>query len=349
MTGLVLAGGGVKGSYQVGAYLAFKKCGINIDGVVGTSIGSFNAALSACGMEEELYNFWKNANIGEILGFDKKYIDSVNNEDKFKELIYGIEQMTIIVKNKGIDSNNMKTILTKMIDEDKLMNSQMDYGLVTVRVSDLKPLYLFKEDMKKGHIAEYILASCNLPVFKSQKLIDDKYYIDGGFYDNNPVNMLLNKGYDKIYSVEVQGIGFKQKLKKEDKSKVISISPSRHLGSTLNVNKRKVNENIKIGYYDTLKVLKNYDGYNFIFKNHSNMLYNILARKIDKELYKKCKRYFRANDNKELILKALEYILMKEDQTYFNVYSVLKQIKYVKRSCKSKHFVYDFVRSLRIL
>ena len=61
MTGLVLAGGGVKGSYQVGAYLAFKKCGIKINGVVGTSIGSFNAALIASGMEKELYEFWKNA------------------------------------------------------------------------------------------------------------------------------------------------------------------------------------------------------------------------------------------------------------------------------------------------
>ena len=59
MTGLVLAGGGVKGSYQVGAYLAFKKCGIKIDGVVGTSIGSFNAAMIVSGKENALYDFWK--------------------------------------------------------------------------------------------------------------------------------------------------------------------------------------------------------------------------------------------------------------------------------------------------
>lgn len=347
MTGLVLAGGGVKGSYQVGAYLAFKKCGIKIDGVVGTSIGSFNAALIAMGKELELYNFWKNANVGDLLGFNTKYTESVNNKDKFKELIYGIEQMTIIVKNKGISSDNLKKVLDEMIDEDKLMESKMDYGLVTVRVSDLKPLYLFKKDMKKNKISEYILASCNLPVFKSQKLIDDKYYIDGGFYDNNPVNMLLNNGYDKVYSIEVQGIGLKQKIK--DKSKVVSITPTRHLGSTLSVNKKKINENIKLGYYDTLKVLNGYDGYNFIFKNYSNWVYNILARKVDKELYKKCKRYFRAKTNKELILKALEYTLIKEDLSYFKIYSIFKQIKYVKKKTSNKHFIYDFVKSLRLI
>jgi len=346
MTGLVLAGGGVKGAYQVGAYLAFKKCGIRLDGVVGTSIGSFNAAMIVSGMDAELYNFWKNVDVGELLNFNTKYTESVNNKDKFKELIYGIEQMTIIVKNKGINNSNLKDLLKEMIDEEKIRNSYMDYGLVTIRVNDLKPLYLFKEDMKPGKIPEYILASCNLPVFKTEKLIDNKYYIDGGFYDNNPINMLLDKGYKKVYSVEIQGIGFSKKIK--DEKKVIKITPSRFLGSTLNVNKKKINENIKLGYYDTLKVLKNYDGYNFIFKKYPKLLYNILARKIDKDLYKRVKRYFRAEDNKELILKALEYTMMKEEITYFNIWGLFKQIKFVKNDTKDKHFVYEFVRNLKI-
>lgn len=346
MIGLVLAGGGVKGAYQVGAYLAFKKCGIKIYGVVGTSIGSFNAAMIVSGKDAELYDFWKNVDVGKLLDFNTKYTDSVNNKEKFKELIYGIEQMTIIVKNKGISNNNLKNLLKEMIDEEKIRNSKMDYGLVTVRVNDLKPLYLFKEDMKQGKLPEYILASCNLPVFKTEKLIDDKYYIDGGFYDNNPINMLLNKGYKKIYSVEIQGIGFSKKI--QDEKKVIKIVPSRFLGSTLNVNKKKINENIKLGYYDTLKILKNYDGYNFIFKKHSYLLYNTLTRKVDKDLYKRCKRYFRAYDNKELVLKAIEYVMMKEDVTYFKVHSLSEQIKNIKSNTKNKHFVYEFVRQLKI-
>ncbi len=347
MIGLVLAGGGVKGSYQVGSYLAFKKCGIKLNGVVGTSIGSFNAALIVSGKEAELYEFWKNVDVGKLLDFKTKYTDSVNNQQKFKELIYGIEQMTLVIKNKGINNSNLKNVLKEMIDEDKIRNSKMDYGLVTVRVNDLKPLYLFKEDMKKGKIPEYILASCNLPLFKMEKMIDDKYYFDGGFYDNNPINMLLNKGYDKIYSVEVHGIGFSRRIK--DKSKVVTISPSRMLGSMLNVNKNKINENIKLGYYDTLKVLKNYDGYNFIFKKYSDFWYNTLTRNADKDLLKKVKRYFKAEDNKELILKSLEYTMVKEKMTYFNVYSLFKQIKYVKKNTNNKQFVYEFIRSLKIL
>ena len=54
MIGLALEGGGTKGSYQIGAYYAMKDCGIVFDGFCGTSIGSFNSAMLACGKEEEL-------------------------------------------------------------------------------------------------------------------------------------------------------------------------------------------------------------------------------------------------------------------------------------------------------
>lgn len=346
MTGLVFGGGGVKGSYQVGSYLAFKKCGIKIDGIVGASIGSFNAAMIVSGMEKELYEFWKNVNVGELLNFNAKYVDSVNNNEKFKEFIYGLEQMTTTFKSKGIDSSNIKNILAQMIDEEKIRKSKMDYGLITVRLDDLKPLYLFKEDMKEGKIPEYILASCNLPLFKKVKLIDNKYYADGGWYDNTPINMLLSKGYDKIYSIEIQGLGFSQKVK--DKSKVIKISSNRYLGSMLSVNKKKIYENLKLGYYDTLKVLKSYDGYNFIFKKHSTWVYNTLMKSANNELVEKAKKYFKAKNNKELIIKAIEYIMVKEDYTYFKIYNIFKEIKNVKK-LKNKHFVYELVRSIKII
>lgn len=346
MTGLVLAGGGVKGSYQIGSYLAFKKCGIKIDGVVGTSIGSFNAALIASGKEKELYEFWKNVNVGELLDFSDKYTKSVNNKETFKKLIFGIEEFTNILKNRGIKQDNLIEILDDMIDEDLIRHSNMDFGLCTVRLNDLKPLYLFKEDMIKGRITEYILASCNLPVFKSKKLIDNKRYIDGGFYDNKPINMLINKGYNKIYSIEVHGIGLSRKVK--DESKITRITPSRFVGSTLNVDKDKINDNIKLGYYDTLKVLKELDGYNFIFKKHNNMLYNRLIKKVDSNLYDKCKKYFKAKNNKELVLLAIEYILNKENLTYYNVYNVRKIIKYIKKNTNNNHFVYEFVKSLKM-
>lgn len=43
--GLVLAGGGTKGAYEVGVWKALKEMNINITAVVGASIGALNGAL----------------------------------------------------------------------------------------------------------------------------------------------------------------------------------------------------------------------------------------------------------------------------------------------------------------
>lgn len=43
--GLVLAGGGTKGAYEVGVWKALKELNISITAIAGTSIGALNAAL----------------------------------------------------------------------------------------------------------------------------------------------------------------------------------------------------------------------------------------------------------------------------------------------------------------
>ena len=73
MVGLVLEGGGVRGSYQIGAFIALYDSGIKPDGFVGTSMGSFNAAMLASGKHFELLDFWENVDVAKI--FNIKEID----------------------------------------------------------------------------------------------------------------------------------------------------------------------------------------------------------------------------------------------------------------------------------
>ena len=51
--GLVLAGGGAKGAYQIGAYQALQEIGWMPDLITGTSVGCLNAALFVVGKVEE--------------------------------------------------------------------------------------------------------------------------------------------------------------------------------------------------------------------------------------------------------------------------------------------------------
>ena len=43
--GIVLEGGGAKGSYQIGAWKALREAGVRIKGIAGASVGSLNGAL----------------------------------------------------------------------------------------------------------------------------------------------------------------------------------------------------------------------------------------------------------------------------------------------------------------
>ncbi len=343
MTGLALEGGGTKGAYQVGVYKALKECSIKINGITGTSIGSFNAALIASGLDKELENFWMNENIAKLLGLEKLIVKDVNFFDNVK----GITKPIIdIINNSGLPSDKLFEKLQKILDEDKLRSSKLDYGLVTFRLKDNKPLYLYKEDIPKGKLVDYIVASSFLPVFKPILLDGESYYLDGAFYDVSPSNMLEEKGYSKIYVVSLKAPGIKRK--KTGSSKIIKITPSRPLGNMLNVDKMKIYENIEMGYYDTIRKIKKLDGYKFTFAKKSKWLYNIKAKKVSKKTLNRIQVFFFTNDIKELIIKSLEYVMTKEKYSYGKIYDPFVEISKVKKY-KKELIPYKFLKELKII
>ena len=347
MIGLALEGGGVRGSYQAGAYIAFLECGIHFDGVCGTSIGALNGAIIASGKGSELPRLWRNINLSKVFGLSEKFVEAANKKEKDLNYIkLGFLNTLKILNNKGIELQGLRDLIEEVVDVKALMKSNIDYGLVTVRLKDLKPMYLFKEEMTKDNLKEYIIASCSLPVFKLEKLIDDEYYLDGGFYDVGPVNMLLNKGYKKVYLIKIHGVGFHRKYNED--ADVTVIEPKRSLGSVLELNAKRIDENIKMGYYDTIRVLKNLDGYNYVFNSKSEQYYKWLNRKIKKKDYRRIKFFLNAKSYKETTIKAIEYVMEKEGWNYYEFYQIKKVIKKIKKEYpKKEHFVYEYIRDLK--
>ena len=346
MIGLALEGGGVKGSYQAGVYIAMLDCGIKIDGVCGTSIGALNGAYIASGKGENLPNVWRNLNVGKVFGFSKKFVNVINKKQaKLSTLEIIVKEIAKILLNRGIEIEGFKEFIEQHLDVDSLMNSNIDFGMVTVRAKDFKPIYLWKEEMDKDKIKEYVIASSFLPFFKNEKLIDDNYYLDGGFYDLGPVNMLINKGYKKIYLVKLHGVGISRKYSED--ADVIVIEPKRSLGSMLDLDPNQIEENMKMGYYDAIKVLKKYEGFKYVFKPKSERFYKFLNRKVSDRNYKRVKNFFNAKSYKETTIKAMEYVMEKENINYYDIYKVSKMLRYLKRKYKKKHFVYDYLRKIR--
>ena len=56
--GIVLEGGGARGSYQIGAWKALREAGIKIRGIAGASVGALNGALICMDDLEKAEEIW---------------------------------------------------------------------------------------------------------------------------------------------------------------------------------------------------------------------------------------------------------------------------------------------------
>ena len=186
MLGIALESGGAKGSYHAGVLKAVKELGFEFSAVAGSSIGAINGALTAQGDIDKLCDFWLNISFDDLFDpSDKPIVELINGEinsavlKKLKSTLYST------LKSKGISTTRMYSLLCQLIDTDKLKNSPVDFGLVTVSFPDLKPLHIWDTDIPSDQLCRYILASATFPGFKLTE-IDSKKYIDGGAYDSCP-------------------------------------------------------------------------------------------------------------------------------------------------------------------
>jgi len=348
MYGLALEGGGAKGSYEIGAYIALLELGFKFKMVTGTSIGSLNAALIVQGDENLAKKIWLSSD-SEIIGLDKDIVETFKNfklnKDNLKESISEIKK---IIKNKGLDVTNYKNIIDKYVDETRIRNSKMNYGLVTVRVKDMKPIEITISDIEEGKLSEYILASSYLPVFKMDKIIDNSLYLDGGFSDNLPINLLEKNGCKDIIAIRIDGVG-KIKKKLNDDTNVIEIKPTKNTGPIIMFDNNDIKNNYYMGYYDTYLKFNKLDGFKYYFKKFK--YYKFITRKVNDKKLSLIKLRFRTPELKDVVIKSIENILENNDIYYYKVYSVPKMIKYIKKNkLKSKELlINEFVYDLKIL
>ena len=64
---LVLAGGGAKGSYQVGVFRALQEVGWQPGIVTGTSVGSLNGAFAVMDRVDQAEQLWRTLDVHNVL------------------------------------------------------------------------------------------------------------------------------------------------------------------------------------------------------------------------------------------------------------------------------------------
>ena len=267
--GLVLAGGGAKGAYQIGAWRALRELGIEFNAIAGTSIGAINGALMAQGSFETAMRFWSNAEVsnGINLPFELKSGDNLFSLSNMPQIFYEV------LKNGGIDISPAKKIVEDNISEEAVRASNIPLAIVTFNLNNMKPVELFVSDMPEGTMIDYIMASARFPGLNKQGP-DDSQYLDGGVYDNAPLGILRRHGYHRLIVIDISSR--KGMAHKEDWScaNIVYIRPyvPEDLGAAFEFDKDMNERRMEMGYYDTKKAFGELFGKDYYFKKDEYQL-----------------------------------------------------------------------------
>ena len=256
--GIVLEGGGAKGAYQIGAWKALREAGVRIKGIAGASVGSLNGALICMDDLEKAEDIWKNIEYSRVMDVSDETIKALKKKD-FKALNMQkiLNSGFQFIKDGGFDVTPLKNLIAEVVgDESRIRESDRELFAVTYSVSEHKELAVDVKSGEEGSVKDMLLASAYFLAFKNEKL-GGKRYRDGGGFNNVPLGVLLDKGYEDIIVIRIYGWGFdSEKVTKiPDGANVYHIAPRQDLGGILEFDKKQSRKNMTLGYYDAKRFL----------------------------------------------------------------------------------------------
>ena len=274
--GIVLEGGGARGSYQISAWKALREAGIKIRGIAGASVGALNGALICMDDLEKAEEIWENIRYSQVIDVDDDVIETVKKLDlKSLNLVKVAEDAKRILKDKGLDITPLKNLIESVVDEDKIRSSDRELYLTTYSVTDRELLVLNAKDIPDGEIGDMLLASAYFPAFRNDKL-GGKRYLDGGGWNNVPINILLEHDYKDILVIRIYGLGYDSERTTEipEDVHVTHIAPRQDLGGILEFDRTRARKNMTLGYYDAKRVLYGLEGrWYYLYAPESDVYY----------------------------------------------------------------------------
>lgn len=271
---LVLSGGGSRGAYEIGAWQALNELGVRLDAVYGTSIGALNAGLVAQGDVEQAVELWQNINLSQVVATEEENFSVERMVSRKRDVIpFLIEN----AKHLRMDIAPLEALMRGRLDERRVRASGMDVGIMTVRVHQMQPVAMRLSDMEPGSMIDWLIASAScFPIFPSRKIGGERY-IDGGYFDNLPIDMAISDGATEIVAVDIHPMPTHPEYMRMPFLKLIH--PLRELGSFLDFNPRMLKRSRLMGYYDAMKAYGHFDGIRFTFIRQGDLKNGVEARR----------------------------------------------------------------------
>ena len=195
--GVVMSGGGAKGLYHIGVLEALEECGVPIDCVAGTSMGSIIAAMYAAGyspaemraiVSSGVVREWVSGRIDPNRYLD--YYRQVGSNPSFLSLRIDVEGPAgkrFRVPTNLVSSTQIDMALTELFapataaadgDFDRLM---VPFLCVASDMNHRRPVVL-----RRGELSEAVRSSMSIPLVFKPVEADSMLLYDGGIYDNFP-------------------------------------------------------------------------------------------------------------------------------------------------------------------
>ena len=194
---LVLAGGGARGSYQVGVWRALMELDWHPQIITGTSVGGLNGAMFVLDLYETARDMWLTIRSRDVMELPEENAD-----------LSALHQfLRRVVKEGGMDVTPLEEIVERVLDEDALRAAPIRFGIVTVEQRGLRPRELTLEDIPAGQVRDYLMASAAcFPALRARQ-IDGVKFLDGGYSDNMPTGLAKTMGAEELVCVDLEGVG----------------------------------------------------------------------------------------------------------------------------------------------
>ncbi|MBY3618610.1 patatin-like phospholipase family protein [Acinetobacter sp. CUI P1] len=259
--GLVLAGGGGKGAYQIGVIKALYELrwAKNIQAVAGTSVGALNAALFLNGDIQIAEDMWRNISPSKILSIKSPQVltgivgYANHHMNTFNQYIKKLEGFGMFSRT------GLLQMIDESIDLDRVSTSPVPFYATCTAIPKWEKTYFQLNGLPSEKIKQVLLASSAIPgVFKPES-IDGIKYIDGGFFDNVPIAPLYEMGCDVIIAVLLDRSATINKSM-FPRAKIYEIVPQQAQGNfisgTLSFEGAKAEVRMQQGYEDAMVILQ---------------------------------------------------------------------------------------------
>ncbi|NLW47247.1 MAG: hypothetical protein GXY86_07920 [Firmicutes bacterium] len=189
---LVLAGGGSKGAFEVGAidYLVREK-GLDFDIYLGTSVGALNVGILS--QSQSYHQLCRQVQVLKKLWLGIKGSNSIYHKN-----LFGI--FSLLFKNSLYNPDGLKKLIEENIDPERLFKKTarvLKVATVAEETGELLYADNRSPELRKDFLS-YILASASIPMFFPPVKINGKHWYDGGLRDMTPLGSVFRERPDEI-------------------------------------------------------------------------------------------------------------------------------------------------------